>query len=217
MTSSDSSASIRLVPSVRSWGASQENPEASTSGISSGVPSLVDAKALWDMEVMKACHDFDLIMTEGSLVVIRERYNIPEEYMLHDPLPEQRPYNRGSLGLSISVDTLEATLRLRNFGGAAFRAATALTPKRPTEVSTPHREGSTHTHKWIKMLVGKHKSQRGEGSSRARSKGKESGVLGGKPTQPAYRHPKLMKELCGMTVHKDDEGYYTLKMTDLPP
>ncbi|RRT73083.1 hypothetical protein B296_00010995 [Ensete ventricosum] len=111
MTFLDSSASIRLVPSARSWGASQENPEASTSGILSGVRSLVDAKALWDMEVMKACHDFDLIMTEGSLVAIRERYNIPEEYMLHAPLPRQRPYNRCSLGLSISVDTLEATLR----------------------------------------------------------------------------------------------------------
>ncbi|RZR99847.1 hypothetical protein BHM03_00029472 [Ensete ventricosum] len=88
-----------------------ENPEASTSGTSSGIPSPVRAKALRDLEVMKACHDFDSAVTDGSLAAIWERYSIPEEYALHAPLLEQRPYNPGSPGLSILVDALEAGLR----------------------------------------------------------------------------------------------------------
>ncbi|RWV94018.1 hypothetical protein BHE74_00021987 [Ensete ventricosum] len=97
------------------------------------------------------------------------------------------------------------------------RAITATTPKRPTEGSMPHHEGSTCMHKWVKMTVGKHKSRCGEGSSRAHSKGKESDASGEEPTQPAYCCPKSMKELCGTMMRKDDEGYYALKMTDLPP
>ncbi|RWW55627.1 hypothetical protein BHE74_00037729 [Ensete ventricosum] len=36
---------------------------------------------------MKACHDFDLTMAEGSLIVIREHYSIPKEYALNTSLP----------------------------------------------------------------------------------------------------------------------------------
>ncbi|RZR71348.1 hypothetical protein BHM03_00004742 [Ensete ventricosum] len=71
----------------------------------------MDAKALKALEVMKSCHDFNSIVTEGSLAVIRERYNILE-YTLHAPLPGQCPYSKGSLGFSVSVDALEAGLRL---------------------------------------------------------------------------------------------------------
>ncbi|RWW14471.1 hypothetical protein GW17_00021755 [Ensete ventricosum] len=77
------------IPSARSAGKSPENPKASSSGTSSGAPSSMDMKALRDLEVMKACHDFDSIMAEGSLAAIWERYNISNEYALHAPFPKQ--------------------------------------------------------------------------------------------------------------------------------
>ncbi|RWW71898.1 hypothetical protein BHE74_00020345 [Ensete ventricosum] len=111
MTSSDSSSSVRVVSSPRSGEASQCDPEVGSSGASSGPPSLVDARVLWDLEVMKADHDLDTAVTEGSLAVIRERYSIPVEYGLHVPQPRQRPYSSDAPGMCISVDALEAGLR----------------------------------------------------------------------------------------------------------
>ncbi|RRT39740.1 hypothetical protein B296_00057634, partial [Ensete ventricosum] len=87
MTSSDSSSSVRVISSLESGGVSQGDPEASSSGASSGPPSLVDARVLRYLEVMKADHDLDTAVTEGSLVVIRGRYSIPAEYGLHVPWP----------------------------------------------------------------------------------------------------------------------------------
>ncbi|RRT32726.1 hypothetical protein B296_00056751 [Ensete ventricosum] len=52
-------------------------------GASSEPLSPVDSRALRDLEVMKADHDLDMVVIEGSLAVIRERYNIPVEYGLH--------------------------------------------------------------------------------------------------------------------------------------
>ncbi|RZS24309.1 hypothetical protein BHM03_00057360 [Ensete ventricosum] len=60
---------------------------------------------------MKSDHDLDTAVTDGSLTVIRERYNIPVEYKLHVPQPGQRPYSLDALGICISVDALEADLR----------------------------------------------------------------------------------------------------------
>ncbi|RZS09805.1 hypothetical protein BHM03_00040924 [Ensete ventricosum] len=60
---------------------------------------------------------------------------------------------------------------------AAPISATATTPKKPTKGSMPPTEGSSHAHKQVKVTVGKHKSRRNEGSSRAHLKGKE-------PTEP---------------------------------
>ncbi|RWW05235.1 hypothetical protein GW17_00031507 [Ensete ventricosum] len=71
MFSSDSSIIIRVVPIVRSGGISLEHSEASTSGASSGAPSSMDAKALRDLEVMKACHDFDSTVIEGLRAAIQ--------------------------------------------------------------------------------------------------------------------------------------------------
>ncbi|RWV92669.1 hypothetical protein BHE74_00040762 [Ensete ventricosum] len=73
---------------------------------------------------------------------------------------------------------------------AAPKVATSLTPKRPTK---------------------------GEGSSRAHSKGKEPVASGGEPVKPTYYRPKSIKELCKTTMRTDNEGYYALKMIDLPP
>ncbi|RWW55264.1 hypothetical protein BHE74_00038110 [Ensete ventricosum] len=77
-----------LMENLQSGRMSLESPEARTSKTSLGVPSLIDAKALMDLEVMRACHDFDSTVIEGSLVAIRKCYNIPEEYALHTLLPE---------------------------------------------------------------------------------------------------------------------------------
>ncbi|RWV79149.1 hypothetical protein GW17_00059769, partial [Ensete ventricosum] len=60
---------------------------------------------------MESDHDLDTAVTEGSLVVIRERYSIPVEYGLHVPQPGQRPYSLDAPGMCISVDALEAGLR----------------------------------------------------------------------------------------------------------
>ncbi|RRT55642.1 hypothetical protein B296_00019900 [Ensete ventricosum] len=60
---------------------------------------------------MKADHDLDTVVTEGSLAMIRERYSIPTEYGLHVPQPGQRPFSSDAPGMCISVDTLKADLR----------------------------------------------------------------------------------------------------------
>ncbi|RRT32028.1 hypothetical protein B296_00055547, partial [Ensete ventricosum] len=111
MTSSDSSGSVRVISSPGSGGVSQGYPEASSSGASSGPPSLVDTRVLRDMEVMKADHDLNTAVTEGSLVVIRGRYNISTEYRLHVSWPGQRPYSSDAPDMCISVDALEVGLR----------------------------------------------------------------------------------------------------------
>ncbi|RZR81772.1 hypothetical protein BHM03_00008067 [Ensete ventricosum] len=101
ITSSDSSSSVRIISSPGSGGASQGDPEASSSGVSSGPPSPVDVRFLSDLEVMKVDHDLDTAVTEGSLAVIRGRYSIPTEYGLHVPWPGQRPYSSDVPDMSV--------------------------------------------------------------------------------------------------------------------
>ncbi|RZS24548.1 hypothetical protein BHM03_00057658, partial [Ensete ventricosum] len=102
---------VRVISSPGSGGASRGDPKVGSSGASSGPPSLVDARVLRDLEVMKADHDLDTAVTEGSLVVIRGRYNISVEFGLHVSQPGQRPYSSDDPGMCISVDALEASLR----------------------------------------------------------------------------------------------------------
>ncbi|RRT33560.1 hypothetical protein B296_00035663 [Ensete ventricosum] len=111
MTSSDSSSSVRVVSSPGSGETSRCDPKVGSSGASFGPPSPVDARVLRDLEVMKSDHDLDTTVTEGSLVVIRERYNIPVEYGLHVSQPRQRLYSLDAPDMCISVDALEAGLR----------------------------------------------------------------------------------------------------------
>ncbi|RWW54794.1 hypothetical protein BHE74_00038604 [Ensete ventricosum] len=111
MTSSDSSTSVRVISPSRSGESSHGDPEVSSSGASSEPPSLVDARVQRDLEVMMSDHDLDSTVTEGSLAVIRARYNIPTEYGLHVPEPGQHPYSLDVPGMCISVDALEADLR----------------------------------------------------------------------------------------------------------
>ncbi|RRT33122.1 hypothetical protein B296_00055802, partial [Ensete ventricosum] len=119
MTSSDSSTSVRVVSPQGSRETSRSDPEVGSSGVSSGPSSPVDARVQRDLEVMMSDHDFDTIVTEGSLTVIRERYNIPTEYGLHVPEPGQRPYSLDVPGMCISIDALEVGLRR---GGYYFTA-----------------------------------------------------------------------------------------------
>ncbi|RRT39174.1 hypothetical protein B296_00042235 [Ensete ventricosum] len=111
MTSSDSSSSVRVISSPGSGGASRSDPEAGSSGASSGPSSPVDVRVLRDLEVMKVDHDLDTAVTEGSLAVIRGRYNILAEFGLHVLQPGQRPYSSDAPGMCISVDALEVGLR----------------------------------------------------------------------------------------------------------
>ncbi|RZS15095.1 hypothetical protein BHM03_00046885 [Ensete ventricosum] len=99
----------------------------------------------------------------------------------------------------------------------APRMSLTLTPKRLAKKSAPQQEDSARVQKQVKIVVGKHKSHRNEGSSRAPSKDKGSIVPREEPTPPTYCWPKSMKELCGTMVHKVDKGYYALQMTDLSP
>ncbi|RZS11900.1 hypothetical protein BHM03_00043277 [Ensete ventricosum] len=101
----------KVISSPGSGGASRSAPEVGSSGASSGPPSSVDARVLRDLEVMKADHDLDTTLTEGSLAVIRGWYSIPVKFELHVPQPGQRPYSSDALGICISVDALEAGLR----------------------------------------------------------------------------------------------------------
>ncbi|RZR95738.1 hypothetical protein BHM03_00024611 [Ensete ventricosum] len=111
MTSSDSSSSVRVVSPLGSGETSRCDPDVGSSGASSGPPSPVDARVLRDLEVMMSDHDLDTTVTEGSLVVIRERYSIPTEYRLHFSQPAQRPYSLDAPDMCISVDALEVGLR----------------------------------------------------------------------------------------------------------
>ncbi|RZS08115.1 hypothetical protein BHM03_00039048 [Ensete ventricosum] len=109
--SSSGSSYVGIIPPVSSKGTRSEGPEASVSrSSSSGILAPLDAKSLRDLEVMKSCHDIVSIISEESLVSIRECYSIPEEYTLWAPLPEQRPYNPRSSEISISMNVLEVGL-----------------------------------------------------------------------------------------------------------
>ncbi|RWV84595.1 hypothetical protein GW17_00053681 [Ensete ventricosum] len=111
MTSSDSSISVRVVSPSGSGETSRSDPEVGSSGVSFAPPSPVDARVQRVLEVMMSDHDLDTAVTEGSLAVIRARYNILTEYGLHVPEPGQRPYSLDVPDMCISVDALEVGLR----------------------------------------------------------------------------------------------------------
>ncbi|RRT43074.1 hypothetical protein B296_00035151 [Ensete ventricosum] len=199
MTSSDSSSSVKVISSPGSEGASQGDPKASSSGVSSGPPLLVDARVLRDLEVMKADHNLDTTVTEGSLAVIRGRYSIPTEYGLHVLRPGQRPYSSDAPGMCISVDALEVGLQFplhpliekmpkmssgkapsthaaalaREVGVSPTREAPNASSKRSNNAPTEQADDPAQRHKKVKVLTRRHKSRHGEGESHSHSKGKE--------------------------------------------
>ncbi|RWV77742.1 hypothetical protein GW17_00061390, partial [Ensete ventricosum] len=60
---------------------------------SSVILTRSDVKAIKAVEVMKSCHDFDSTISTESLVLIRRRFSIPDEYALHAPQPGQHSYH----------------------------------------------------------------------------------------------------------------------------
>ncbi|KAJ8506402.1 hypothetical protein OPV22_007288 [Ensete ventricosum] len=242
MTSSDSSSSVRVISSPGSGGASQGDPEANSSGVSLGPPSLVDARVLWD-------HDLDTTVTEGSLAMIRGRYSIPTEYMLHVPWPGQHPYSSDAPGMCITVDALEAdqmdlgdmrgmpkmssgkapstraAAPAREVDVSPVREAPKASSKRPIDASTEQADDLARQHKKVKVLTRRHKSRHGEGESHSHSKGKEPATPSEEPDMPAesdegdaslvHHCPRSMKDLFKTKIHKGDAGYYTLHMSDL--
>ncbi|RZR84298.1 hypothetical protein BHM03_00011085 [Ensete ventricosum] len=100
------------------------------------MPSLVDAKSLRDLEVMKSCHDITSVITEESLRSIQECYSIPEEYALWAPFPPE-----------VEEIRMEAM------------------PKRPAGSAAPEQATTARPKNQVKITVKKHKSHHGKGSS----------------------------------------------------
>ncbi|RWW77763.1 hypothetical protein BHE74_00014046 [Ensete ventricosum] len=101
-----------------------------------GALSPMDAKALQAHEVMKSCHDFDSIMTEGSLATIQAHYSVSDEYALHTSLPGQHPYSPYLHGFCVLVDALErsyaflsTSLSRSDARGGGFRRVSMLVRK----------------------------------------------------------------------------------------
>ncbi|RWW86255.1 hypothetical protein BHE74_00004977 [Ensete ventricosum] len=237
MTCSDSSSSIKIVPSPGSGGTGLGEPEASSSGASSGPPSPVDARVLRDLEVIKAGHDLYTVMTEGLLDAIRERYSIPTKYGLHVPLKDvfltcgsgYRPdgsrrsswNTEGAGGKTLATCSAAPT---QGVGEAPPTKAPRSSSKRSSDASIPS-DDPARRHKKVKVLSRRHKSRHGEGGSRSHSKGKEPTAYVEEPEGHAkspdeagtlvFVCPRSMKDLCRMKVHKDDVGYYALYMSDL--
>ncbi|RRT68168.1 hypothetical protein B296_00029338 [Ensete ventricosum] len=90
-SSSSSSVPPPRVESCHPSGPAGDRSEPSSS--SSGILTRSDIKAIRAMEIMKSHHDFDSTLSVESLVLIRKRFSILDEYALHAPLPEQRSYH----------------------------------------------------------------------------------------------------------------------------
>ncbi|RRT77711.1 hypothetical protein B296_00003168 [Ensete ventricosum] len=187
---------------------------------------------------MKAGHDLDMAVTEGSLAAIRKRYNIPVEYGLHVSQFEQRPYSSDVPG--VPDGSRQSSWNAEGVGGKTLAAHSAAptqevgeappieaprsSSKRPSDSSVPS-DDPARRHKKVKILSRRHKSRHGEGGSRSHSKGKEPAVSVEEPEGQVkspdeagtsiFVRPKSIKDLCGTKVCKDDVGYYALYMSDL--
>ncbi|RWW44803.1 hypothetical protein BHE74_00049408 [Ensete ventricosum] len=163
---------------------------------------------------MKADHDLDTTVIEGSLAVIRERYNISVEYRLHVPWSGQRPYSLDALEVCITVDALEddrmdlgdlqgmpkmpggkalvarSVGSTQGVGGVPPIEVPKPSSKRPYGPPVPSDDPSRR-HKKVKILSRKHKSRCGEEGSRLHSKGKE-------PAEPVEE-----PEMLGDSVEED--------------
>ncbi|RWW35456.1 hypothetical protein BHE74_00059609, partial [Ensete ventricosum] len=226
MTSSDSSSSIRIVPSPGSGGTGLGGPEASSSGASSGPPSPIDMRVLRDFEVMKAGHDLDTTVTEGSLAAIREWYNILVEYELHVPGSDGSRRSVWNVeGIRRENPSVRATVPAWEIDVSPMREAPKTSSKRPTDASTERIDDLFRRHKNVKILSRRHKSRHGEGGSWSHSKGKEPAMPVKEPetlvesteedASLVFHRLRSMKDLYRTKVQKDDAGYYALYMSDL--
>ncbi|RWW51266.1 hypothetical protein BHE74_00042401 [Ensete ventricosum] len=88
--------------------------------------------------------------------------------------------------------------------------------KRPIGSLVPDQAVDGRPGKRVKIAVRKHKSRHSEGSSRRATRERELEVST-ENSSPTYRRPKSIKDLRGMWVREDDEGYYVLQMADWAP
>ncbi|RZR98109.1 hypothetical protein BHM03_00027420 [Ensete ventricosum] len=72
--------------------------------------------------------------------------------------------------------------------------------KRPAESPTPNQAATGRPGKRVKIVVRKHKSHHGEGSSRATAREKELKAPAEEDSSPSYRRLRSMKDLCGTRV-----------------
>ncbi|RRT54686.1 hypothetical protein B296_00043440 [Ensete ventricosum] len=70
------------------------------------------------------------------------------------------------------------------------------TTKRPAESPTPNQAATGRPGKRVKIVVRKHKSHHGEGSSRATAWEKEMKAPAEEDSSPSYRRLRSMKDLC---------------------
>ncbi|RZS19407.1 hypothetical protein BHM03_00051796, partial [Ensete ventricosum] len=196
------------------------DPEASPSGASSRPPSLVDSRALQDLEVMKVDHDLDTTVTEGSLAMIREQaVQHPGRIQVACSATWAAPLQFGRAQyVHLDRMDLDELRGMPKVSGGKAPSTHAAVPAR--EVNDPARRP-----KKVKVLTRRHKSRHGDGESRSRSKSKELAApsveletpaesdKGG--ASPVHHRLRSMKDLFKTKVHKDDAGYYTLHMSDL--
>ncbi|RRT67064.1 hypothetical protein B296_00030774 [Ensete ventricosum] len=88
--------------------------------------------------------------------------------------------------------------------------------KRPAGSPAPDPTATGRPRKWVKIAVRKYKAHHREGSLRRATQEREPEVSA-KDTSLTYCQPKSMRDLCGMRVLEDDEGYYVLQMADWAP
>ncbi|RRT44168.1 hypothetical protein B296_00047329 [Ensete ventricosum] len=167
-----------------------------------------------------------LLSEEESIMVNRLRGILPLSQATRDMtekwLVEVRlsPTSRGAMDLSV----LRKKPRMPGWKSAPAAGPESTQP----EVEVIHMETSAKRHvgsmvadqatisrpgKWVKIAVRKHKSHRDKGSSRWATREREPEVSA-KDSSPTCRRPKLMKDLCGIQVREDEEGYYILQMAN---
>ncbi|RRT50827.1 hypothetical protein B296_00050149 [Ensete ventricosum] len=215
--SSSGSSSVRVVPSPSSKGTRSEDWETSILGSShSGIPSPEDARSQRNLEVMKSYHDIASVISEEALESIRGCYIIPEGYVEGNPspFPGDPRYDREVVGRGRAQSSFSGY----TFGPEGAQPEVEVThaeasAKRPAGSPVPNQTVAGRPEKQVKIAVRKHKSHRDDGSSHRATREREPEVSM-EDSSPTYRWPKSMRDLCGMQVREDDEGYYVLQMVD---
>ncbi|RZS12147.1 hypothetical protein BHM03_00043545 [Ensete ventricosum] len=214
----------------------QSGPQSSSSGVMVGA----DAKAL---QAMKSHHDFDSTVSLESLASIRKCFSILNEYVLHTLGPGQRSYHSCPGGFSISIDALEAGLRLPLHPvigeclGWWWISPGQVAPNPWCYIITFLREykGSGIVPTWD-LFLSCFRLCRGQGgyyltsragqrkkdwckslrkANRAVTKGKGPVDVPEEPPAPR-RKPKSVKELCSASAGVDDRDYHAIRMCNLP-
>ncbi|THU57638.1 hypothetical protein C4D60_Mb03t05640 [Musa balbisiana] len=75
-------------------------------------PPSLDEEAARALVALMWPHDLDSVVSGSLLETLRERYCIPEEFVLVAPDPGQRVYDPIPRGFALTLDALEAGLRL---------------------------------------------------------------------------------------------------------